>query len=250
MQMKLKGKIAVVTGGSSGIGLATAKALIEEGAHVYITGRRPDELKAAALTLGENATPVQGDVSNPADVDALYDQIRSQHGRVDIVFANAGYAAAAPLGSLTEEHIDGLLDTNIKGVIWTVQKALPLMSSGGSIILSASIVGSKGFGNWSIYSATKAAVRSFARTWASDLKGRNIRINAVSPGVIETPGHEKTGASKEALSDFFGYAASIAPLARTGKDTEVAQVVAFLASDDSSFVTGSEIFVDGGIAQV
>jgi NAD(P)-dependent dehydrogenase (short-subunit alcohol dehydrogenase family) len=250
MQMKLTGKIAVVTGGSSGIGLATARALIALGAHVYITGRRADELKAAAADLGAQATPVQGDVANPLHVDALYEQVRAQHGRVDIVFANAGFAAPAPLDSMTEEHVDGLLDTNIKGVVWTVQKALPLMSAGGSIILSASIVASKGFGNWSIYSATKAAVRSFARTWASDLKGRDIRVNAISPGVIDTPGHEKTGASKEQREGFFDYAASITPLGRTGRDTEVANVVAFLASEDSGFVTGSEIFVDGGIAQV
>lgn len=248
--MKLIGKIAVVTGGSSGIGFATARALVAQGAHVYITGRSLDALQAAAAVLGAQATPVQGDVADPVQVDALYARVREQHGRVDIVFANAGYAAFAPLGDLSEAHIGGLLSTNIKGVIWTVQKALPLMPAGGSIILSASIVASKGFGNWSVYSATKAAVRSFARTWASDLKVRHIRINAVSPGVIETPGHEKTGATQEQLDGFFDHAASITPLARTGRDAEVAAVVAFLAADDSSFMTGSEIFVDGGVAQV
>jgi NAD(P)-dependent dehydrogenase (short-subunit alcohol dehydrogenase family) len=248
---KLDGKIAVITGGNSGIGMATAKVFVKQGARVYFTGRRQAELEAAAALLGPNATPVQGDVSNPADLDRLYSQIHKEVGRVDVVFANAGFAAFAPLGSLTDEHLDNLLDVNVKGVIWTVQKALPLMGPGGSIILNASIVATKGWANWSVYSATKAAVRSFARTWSSDLRGKNIRVNAVSPGVIPTPGLEKLmGVESEALASFREYAASITPLARTGTDEEVAKVVAFLASDDSSFITASEVFVDGGLAQI
>jgi NAD(P)-dependent dehydrogenase (short-subunit alcohol dehydrogenase family) len=247
---KLDGKIAVITGGSSGIGLATAKVFVKEGARVYFTGRREAELAAAAALLGPSATPVQGDVSKPADLDRLYGRIHDEVGRVDIVFANAGIATLAPLGSLTEEHVDNLLAVNVKGVIWTVQKALPLMGPGGSIILNASIVATMGWANWSVYSATKAAVRSFARTWSSDLRGKNIRINAISPGVIPTPGHKKTGVGTEALNSFMEHAASITPLARTGTDEEVAKVVAFLASDDSSFIAASEIFADGGLAQI
>ena len=247
---RLEGKIAIVTGANSGIGLATARTLLAEGAaRVYVTGRRKAELDKATAALGARAVAVQGDVTKPADLDRLYDLVKTEVGRIDVVFANAGYAAPAPLGNLTEEHIDGLLNTNVKGVIWTVQKALPLMGAGGSIILNASIVASKGFAGLSLYSASKAAVRSFARTWSSDLKGRNIRVNAVSPGVIETPGWTESGL-KEQVSGFFDFAASITPLARIGREDEVAKVVAFLASDESSFMNGSEVFVDGGIAQV
>ncbi len=256
---RLHDKIAVITGGNSGIGLATASRFLEEGAtRVYLTARRKAELDRAVAALNAAhqtgtqpcAVGVQADVTNPADMGRFYEQIRGETGRIDVVFANAGYAAPSPLGALTEQHIDGLLNTNVKGVIWTVQGAVPLMTAGGSIILSSSIVGTKGFESWSIYSATKAAVRSFARTWAMDLKGRGIRVNAVSPGVVETPGHEVSGASKEQVSGFFSFAASITPLGRTGRDEEIARVVAFLASEDSSFVNGSEVFADGGLAQV
>lgn len=248
---KLEGKIAVITGANSGIGLATAKKFLDEGAaRVYITGRRQSALDQAASLLGPRAVAVLGDVTRPADLDRLYDLVKTEVGHVDIVFANAGFAKPAPLGGLTDEHIDELFNTNIKGVIWTVQKALPLLGAGGSVILSASIVASKGFGDWSVYSASKAAVRSFARTWSSDLKGRDIRVNAVSPGVIDTPGMAVSGVPQEQVAGFYDFAASITPLARTGRDDEIAKVVAFLASDDSSFMTGTEVFVDGGMAQV
>jgi len=248
---RLAGKIAIITGANSGIGFATARTFLAEGAaRVYITGRRQAELDEAAASLGARAVGVQGDVTTYSDLDRLYALVKAQDGRVDVVFANAGYAAPAPLGGLTDHHVDGLLNTNIKGVIWTVQKALPLMGPGSSVILSASIVASKGFSDWSLYSASKAAVRSFARTWSSDLKGRNIRVNAVSPGVIETPAWTESGLPAAHVSGFFEFAASVTPLARIGRDDEVAKVVAFLASDESSFMNGSEVFVDGGMAQV
>jgi NAD(P)-dependent dehydrogenase (short-subunit alcohol dehydrogenase family) len=248
---KLIGKIAVVTGGNSGIGLATSRLFITEGAaRVYLTGRSETDLEAAAASLGPKAVPVQGDVSDSTDLDRLYDLVRTEVGHVDIVFANAGVATLAPLGSLSEADVDQMLNINIKGVIWTVQKALPLMRPGGSVILNASIAASKGFPTWSVYSATKAAVRSFARTWSSDLKGRGIRVNAVSPGVIETPAQEKIGLSDDQRNSFFSWAASITPLERIGRADEVAKVVTFLASEESGFIAGSEIFVDGGVAQV
>jgi NAD(P)-dependent dehydrogenase (short-subunit alcohol dehydrogenase family) len=249
--MRLNGKVAVVTGANSGIGLATARNFLAEGAaRVYITGRRKAELDKAVALLGARAIGVVSDVTNQTQLDELYARVKRDDGHLDVVFANAGIAAPAPLGSITEEHVDALLGTNVKGVIWTVQKALPLMSAGSSIILSASIVATKGFGDWSLYSASKAAVRSFARTWASDLKGRNIRVNAVSPGVIETPAWAAADLSKDHVAAFLRFAASITPLGRTGRDEEIAKVVTFLASDESSFVNGSEFFIDGGLAQV
>jgi NAD(P)-dependent dehydrogenase (short-subunit alcohol dehydrogenase family) len=247
---KLEGKIAVVTGGNSGIGLAAAEALVVEGAHVFVTGRRQAELDAAVAYLGANVTPVQGDVSNPEDLDRLYNQVKHEKGKIDVLFANAGIGGRARLGEITDKHIDDLLSINIKGVIFTVQKALPLLAPGASVILNASIVASKGFAEWSVYSATKAAVRSFARTWSADLKGRDIRVNAVSPGVIDTPGYRLIGLDETQLAGWFAQSANTAPIGRNGVPADVAKVVSFLASDDSRFITGSEIFVDGGIAQI
>jgi NAD(P)-dependent dehydrogenase (short-subunit alcohol dehydrogenase family) len=247
---KLEGKIAVVTGGNSGIGLAAAEALVVEGAHVFVTGRRQAELDAAIAYIGSNVTAVQGDVSKSEDLDRLYSQVKHEKGRIDILFANAGIGGRARLGEITDKHIDDLLSINIKGVILTVQKALPLLARGASIILNASIAATKGFAEWSVYSATKAAVRSFARTWSADLKGRDIRINAISPGVIDTPAYRLIGLDETQLAGWFAEAANTAPLGRNGVPADVAKVVSFLASDDSRFIAGSEIFVDGGIAQI
>ena len=247
---KLDGKIALVTGGSSGIGLATARRFAEEGAFVYITGRREAELAEAARAIGRNVTAVQGDVANLADLDRLFAQIGHEKGRLDIVFANAGTAKYAPLDGITEELFDSLFDINVKGLVFTVQKALPLMREGASIVLNASIVASKGLAANSIYSATKAAVRSFARTWTTDLKQRGIRVNAVSPGSIQTPGLDGLLASSPVGEERRKMIATAVPLGRLGLPEEIAKAVVFLASDDSSYVAGIELFVDGGFAQV
>src|SRR3979490_2200879 len=244
---KLQGKVAVVTGGSTGIGFATAKRFVDEGAHVFITGRREAELARAVAELGSSVTGVQGDVANLDDLDRLFAQIKREKGKLDIVFANAGGAQFAPLGKITEEHYDALFDGNVKGLLFTVQKALPLLPDGASIILNASIVASKAIApEWSVYSATKAAVRSFARTWTTDLKARRIRVNAVSPGLIDTPPWHSIEGAEERMKTI----SSSVPLGRFGTPDEIAKAVVFLASDDSSYITGTELFVDGGFAQV
>ncbi|HVB85805.1 MAG TPA: glucose 1-dehydrogenase [Candidatus Dormibacteraeota bacterium] len=247
---KLDGKVAVVTGGSSGIGLATAKRFADEGAYVFITGRRQTELDEALKAIGNNVAGVQGDVSKLEDLDRLYATVKQQKGRVDILFANAGGGIPAPLGAITEEQFDKTFGANVKGLLFTVQKALPLMPDGGSIILNASIVSSKGFPAMSVYSATKAAVRSFARSWTQDLKDRKIRVNTVSPGPIDTPGIDSLGKTPEERSQFRANMASIVPMGRLGSPDEIAKAASFLASDESSFITGIELFVDGGAAQV
>jgi NAD(P)-dependent dehydrogenase (short-subunit alcohol dehydrogenase family) len=247
---KLDGKIALVTGGSSGIGLATAKLFAREGAYVYITARREPELAAAAREIGNNVTGIPADVSNLADLDRLFAQIKRERGRLDIVFANAGIAKYAPFGTITEEFYDEIFNINVKGMLFTVQKALPLLPDRAAVILASSIVGSKGLGANSIYAATKAVARSFARTWTTDLKARRIRVNAVSPGSIDTPGLRELLASAPAGEERRKMIASAVPLGRLGTPDEIAKAVVFLASDDASYVTGAEFFVDGGFAQV
>jgi NAD(P)-dependent dehydrogenase (short-subunit alcohol dehydrogenase family) len=247
---KLEGKIALVTGGNSGIGLATAKQFVAEGAYVYITGRRQVELDAAVEAIGKNVTAVQSDVSNLADLDRLFATIKQEQGHLDIIFANAGGGQIAPLGAITEEHFDKTFNVNVKGLLFTVQKALPLLPEGASIILNASITSIKGTPAFSVYSATKAAVRSFARNWILDLRERKIRVNAISPGVVPTPGYDHLGLNEQQLQEFVDSQAATIPLGRVGTPDEIAKAVVFLASDDSSFVNGIELFVDGGMAQI
>ena len=245
---KLDGKVAVVTGGNSGIGFATARRLVADGAYVFITGRRKAELEAAAREIGRNVTAVQGDVSNLADLDRLFATVKELKGRIDILFANAGIAEPAPLGAISEDLFDRTFGANVKGVLFTVQKALPLLPDGASIILNSSIVGSKGFANLSVYNATKAALRSFARSWTTDLQRRKIRVNVVSPGTIDTPGlRGLANTDGEGLDRLYG---DKIPLGRLGQPDEIASAVSFLASADSSYVAGTELFVDGGFAQV
>jgi NAD(P)-dependent dehydrogenase (short-subunit alcohol dehydrogenase family) len=247
---RLEGKIAVITGGSSGIGLATAQQFVYDGAYVFIVGRRQNEVDTAVNQIGKNVTGVQGDVSNLSDLDRLYDTVKQQKGRIDILFANAGITGSVPLGSITEAYFDKIFSVNVRGLLFTVQKALPLFHDGGSIILTASTLGSKGIEGNSVYGATKAAVRSFARSWTVDLTHRKIRVNAISPGTIDTPMISSLVQNQEQAEQLKRSRASIIPLGRIGSPDEVAKAVSFLASDDSSFVTGIELFVDGGLAQI
>lgn len=250
MTEKLADKIALITGGNSGIGLATAQRFAAEGAYVFITGRRQDKLDAAVEKIAKNVTAIRGDVSNLADLERVYATVKQKQGRLDVIFANAGIAGEiAPLGLITEERFDETFNTNVKGLLFTVQKALPLLPEGASIILNASTTTITGTPAFSVYSATKAAVRSFARNWALDLKKRKIRVNAVSPGVVPTPGFNVQALSEEQAKPFIAQLDTI-PMERVGTPDEIAKAVVFLASDDSSFVNGIELFVDGGIAQV
>jgi NAD(P)-dependent dehydrogenase (short-subunit alcohol dehydrogenase family) len=248
---KLSGKVALITGGTSGIGLATAEQFIAEGAHVFISGRREKELGAAVEHLGASATGVQGDVSKINDLDRLFATIKEQKGRLDILFANAGGGAFVPLEQVTEEHFDKYFGINVKGTLFTVQKALPLMTAGGAIVINGSIASVKGVPAFGVYAATKAALRSFARTWTVDLKGRNIRVNVVSPGTVITPAYKsELGLTDEQIEGFKAQAAETTPLGRTGSAHEIARAVVFLASEDASFINGIELFVDGGAAQI
>jgi NAD(P)-dependent dehydrogenase (short-subunit alcohol dehydrogenase family) len=249
---RLEGKVAVITGGSSGIGLATAQRFVEEGAYVFITGRRQGELDAAVNQIGKNVTGVQGDVSNLEDLDRLYATVKEKQGRIDILFANAGIGEFAPLGEISEAQFDKTFGVNVKGLLFSVQKALPLFQDGGggSIILNASVASSMGLDTSTVYSATKAAVRSFARTWTVDLKQRKIRVNAISPGPIDTPIFSTAIETEEQIEQFKTSIVSAVPMGRMGNSDEVAKAVLFLASDDSSYVTGIELFVDGGMAQI
>ena len=246
---RLDGKIAVITGGSSGIGLATAQRFVREGAYVFICGRRQTELELALNQIGKNVTGVQGDVSNLTDLDMLYDMVK-QRGQIDVLFANAGVWEFSPLGQITESHFDKTFNTNVKGVLFTVQKALPFFRQGGSIILNASIGGSKGVEGLSVYHATKAAIRSFARSWTVDLKPRRIRVNAISPGPIDTPGLEHALRGKQDAEKLKTSFLNTIPLGRFGTADEVARAASFLASDDSNYITGIELCVDGGMAQI
>jgi len=247
MAKRFDKKVVVVTGGTDGIGLATGKAFAAEGAYVYVTGRRQERLEEALEEIANGAIGVPGDVSDPSDLDRLYARIKQDHGRVDVVFANAGISESAPIGDIEEDHFDRVFGINVKGTVFTVQKALPLMSAGGAVVLTGSGAGSKGFANLSIYSATKAAIRSFARTWTVDLKSRGIRVNVVSPGMVLTPAMQTYLQNNAGAEEWMKQAI---PFGRLAETAEVAKAVLFLASDESSFVGGEELLVDGGFVAV
>jgi len=250
MANRFQDKVVVVTGGTSGIGLATAKAFAAEGASVFVTGRRQDALDAAVKAIGGRVTGVQGDMAQLADIDRLYDAVQQQHAQIDVVFANAGGGEMAPLGAISEEHYEKTFATNVKGVLFTVQKALPLLKDGASVVLTSSTTSISGTPAFSVYSATKAAIRNFARNWILDLKDRRIRVNAVSPGVTDTAGLNELFGGGEQAEGTKDYLASLIPAGRVGQPEEIAKAVLFLASDDASFVNGVELFVDGGQAQI
>lgn len=250
MSNRFQNKVVIVTGGTTGIGLATAKAFAAEGASVFVTGRRQEALDAAIAAIGGRVAGIRGDMSNLADIDRLYDAVQQKHAQIDVVFANAGGGEMVPLGAITEEHYQRTFDTNVKGVLFTVQKALPLLKDGASVILTSSTTSISGTPAFSVYSATKAAVRNFARNWILDLKDRHIRVNAISPGVTDTEGlNELFGGGEQAVGTK-EYLASLIPAGRVGQPEEIAKAVLFLASDDASFVNGVELFVDGGQAQI
>lgn len=242
--MKLKDKVAVITGGTSGMALATAKLFVEEGAYVFITGRDKERLDKAVKEVGKNVTGVRGDAAGLEDLDRLYGTVKKEKGKIDILFASAGRGDFAPIGDVTEKHFDEIFDLNVRGTLFTVQKALPIFNDGGSIILNGSIAAVKGFPGLGVYNASKAAVRSFARTWTMDLKPRNIRVNVLSPGTIDTPILDPFS---QETKDYF---VSLIPMGRMGRPEEIATVALFLASDDSSFVTGIDLHVDGGAVQI
>jgi NAD(P)-dependent dehydrogenase (short-subunit alcohol dehydrogenase family) len=243
-------KVVIVTGGTSGIGLATAQAFSQAGASVFITGRRRDALDAAVKTIGGRVTGVQADMSKLVDIDRLYDAVQQEHGHIDVVFANAGGGEMAPLGAISEQHYQKTFDTNVKGTLFTVQKALPLLRDGASIILTSSTTSISGTPAFSVYSATKAAVRNFARNWILDLKDRHIRVNAISPGVTDTAGLNELFGNGQSAENTKNYLAGLIPAGRVGQPDEIAKAVLFLASDDASFINGVELFVDGGQVQI
>lgn len=249
--MRLAGRIALVTGGSSGLGLATARHFAAEGAQVFITGRRQAALDAAVAQIEGDAVAIRGDVSNLADLDRLYEIIGQRAGRLDVLFANAGVGAFAPLGQISEAHFDQAFSVSVKGTLFTVQRALPLMPDGASIVINGSMVSIRGVPAFGVYAATKAALRSFARTWSVDLRTRRIRVNVVSPGTVITPGYrESLGLSDEQIRAMESDVAATSPLGRAGTPDEIARAVVFLASQESSYITGIELFVDGGVSQI